>query len=207
MSEEFSGQRTTSGRGVRPARTSSARRRVCATWLSSTARRWALKSRPARGTLPWIAATVAVGPGVSALTDGHTARPATGPRSTATRAPAIAAVRRGGRTARTSAQRPAPERATAKVTSGAPPSEASEANAPPGWPKASLAQGKPSNGARSMNASPAVQTQATQSGAPGRRVTSGSRATGTAMITVRAASSRNHTPPTYSPVQYSSGHW
>ncbi len=58
MSEEFSGQMTTIGCGARPARTSSASRSVSRTWLSSTARRWALNSSPSRGTLPCTAATV-----------------------------------------------------------------------------------------------------------------------------------------------------
>ena len=46
MSDEFSGQMTNNGCGARPARTSSASRIVSRTWLSSTARRWALKSSP-----------------------------------------------------------------------------------------------------------------------------------------------------------------
>ena len=60
MSEAFSGHSTTSGRGRRPAATSAASCSVTRTWLSSTARRCALKSRPSRGTLPCTAAIVTV---------------------------------------------------------------------------------------------------------------------------------------------------
>ena len=52
---------TNIGCGARPARTSSASSRVSRTWLSSTARRWALNSSPSRGTLPCTAATVMAG--------------------------------------------------------------------------------------------------------------------------------------------------
>ena len=52
---------TNCGCGALPARTSSASRIVSRTWLSSTARRCALKSRPSRGTLPCTAATVTAG--------------------------------------------------------------------------------------------------------------------------------------------------
>ena len=52
---------TNIGCGARPARTSSASRTVSRTWLSSTARRWALNSSPSRGTLPCTAATVIAG--------------------------------------------------------------------------------------------------------------------------------------------------
>ena len=64
MSEAFSGQTTRSGVGARPASTSSAPASVAATWLSSTARRSALKSSPACGTLPWTPRNWAVGPSV-----------------------------------------------------------------------------------------------------------------------------------------------
>ena len=67
MSDEFSGQMTNNGCGARPARTSSDSLIVSRTWLSSTARRWALKSSPSCGTLPCTAAT---------LTDGSSAAPA-----------------------------------------------------------------------------------------------------------------------------------
>ena len=53
MSLEFSGHTTRSGCWARPAATSAASARVALTWLSSTARRWALNSSPSRGTLPW----------------------------------------------------------------------------------------------------------------------------------------------------------
>ena len=58
MSEEFSGQTTATGGGCSPAATSAASSSVTRTWLSSTARRWELKSRPSRGTLP---CTTAIG--------------------------------------------------------------------------------------------------------------------------------------------------
>ncbi|COW21494.1 Uncharacterised protein [Mycobacterium tuberculosis] len=61
MSDEFSGQMTNWGCCASPACTSAASRNVSSTWLSSTARRCALKSRPSRGTLPWTTATVTVG--------------------------------------------------------------------------------------------------------------------------------------------------
>ena len=206
MSEEFSGQITRSGRAVRPAATCWASRRVSRTWLSSTARRWFAKSSPARGTLPWTAATVITrSPGAAAACAG-TARPTAGPTSTATRAPASAGARRSGSTT-VNHHRPAPESTTPKLTSGAPPSEASRAYAPPAWPKASLAQGNPPQGTRSTTASPATQRHATHSGVPGRWRTSGNSATGIATATTTTASAPSQTAPTYVPVQCSSGYW
>jgi hypothetical protein len=67
MSDEFSGQMTNNGCGAFPARTSSESLIVSRTWLSSTARRCALKSSPSCGTLPCTAAT---------LTDGSSGAPA-----------------------------------------------------------------------------------------------------------------------------------
>ena len=60
---------TNIGCGARPACTSSASCSVSRTWLSSTARRWALNSSPSRGTLPCTAATVI---------DGSSPAPGTG---------------------------------------------------------------------------------------------------------------------------------
>ena len=74
MSEEFSGQMTTIGCGARPARTSSDSRSVSRTWLSSTARRWALNSSPSRGTLPCTAATVIDGSSPAPTPDCRTWR-------------------------------------------------------------------------------------------------------------------------------------
>ena len=55
-----------------PRRTSSASRIVSRTWLSSTARRWALNSSPSRGTLPCTAATVTVGSSPAPAPDWRT---------------------------------------------------------------------------------------------------------------------------------------
>lgn len=52
ISDAFSGHTTRSGAGCLPASTSAASAIVSRTWLSSTARRCALKSSPRRGTLP-----------------------------------------------------------------------------------------------------------------------------------------------------------
>ena len=157
MSLEFSGQTTRSGCGCRPAATSAASCWVARTWLSSTARRWALKSRPRRGTLPCTIATVTAVPRPGRAT-GSQAGPAT---SNAPHAPAIrprgAGADRAGATA--SATRTPPAAATAKVTSGAPPNTASRSPGASPWLNASRPHGNPPNGARSRSASCAIQSR------------------------------------------------
>ena len=134
MSEEFSGQMTNIGCGTCPARTCSASRNVSATWLSSTARRWALKSSPSRGTLPCTAATVtgalSPAPAPAFRTVGHAS--AAERKTSAMQIPGIRTA--GAAAARDTASRrhqsmissvraatPKPNSATAKETSGAPP--------------------------------------------------------------------------------------
>ena len=85
--------------GWRPAATSAASCSVTRTWLSSTARRWALKSSPSRGTLPCTAAMVTV------RSRRPRPRPA-GPARPAARRPAPAPAARAGSDER--AQRSAP---------------------------------------------------------------------------------------------------
>jgi hypothetical protein len=60
----------------------------------------------------------------------------------------------------------APTAATAAVTSGAPPSEASGVNGPSAWLNASRPQGNPPNGARPRSASWPTQTAATHNQRP-----------------------------------------
>ena len=102
------------------------RRRAAAvsfTWLSSTARRWALKSRPRRGTLPCTAAIVTVVPGPpesggTRAASGPAARAATPMTSGTTRARGPGgraersrrSVRSVGRDGRRSPSRPARRR-------------------------------------------------------------------------------------------------
>src|SRR5664280_700023 len=134
MSEEFSGHTTRSGWGSRPAWIASPRRSVAATWLPSTAARWALNSRPSRGTLPWTTATVAVP--LTGSATGATS-PTTGTASTATTPPTRRSTRRStrrvpgaGRGRQSSAAQASrlPQSATAKVTNGAPPQAAYSVN-------------------------------------------------------------------------------
>ena len=77
MSEEFSGQITRSGRGTRPAATSAASSAVRRTWLSSTARRWALKSRPEPRHVALHRRDSDLRPAVPGRRSGVAARPAT----------------------------------------------------------------------------------------------------------------------------------
>ena len=151
MSEAFSGHSTRSGRGRVPASTSSAYPAVTSRWLSRTARRCALKSRPRRGTLPWITATSTVSV-CSPL--GVRAAPATRPtamsgtdrRPAAARAPRrpLSASRRSRRT--TATPRAAPTAETTNPSSGVPPSEASGSRGPSACPNANRPHGKPPHG-------------------------------------------------------------
>ena len=135
MSEEFSGQTTrVRSSGARWARDSAPR-----TWLSSTARRSALNSSPACGTLPCTKPTdtgrPAVGSGM-----------ASGRRSSSAAAPAAATAARGHdrRTPHvTATSSRVPTAATAKVTPGAPSHRATWASGLSAWLNASLAQGNP----------------------------------------------------------------
>ena len=90
------------GAGGGPAATSAASCSVTRTWLSSTARRWALKSRPSRGTLPCTAAIVTVRP---AATRRGGSSAASGPVASAT-----SATSAGTTAARTSRRGQAPPR-------------------------------------------------------------------------------------------------
>ena len=107
MSEEFSGQITKAGCGAVPARTACASSWVRAAWLSSTARRWALKSRPSRGTLPWISATTCGGSARVSCSAASPIRPAA--NATASAAPAaMSSVGRLRAAARIATVRPNP---------------------------------------------------------------------------------------------------
>lgn len=180
-------------------------------WLSRTARRWELKSRPSRGTLPWIAATVAVPSSAESSTSGRAARAAA--TGTRTAAAVAAAARRGSspvlrwiRKRRTASKRPKPHRTTAKERSGVPPSAASGRNTLSACPKAILPQGKPPNGTPARSASSSVQTAAAQSGQQASRDTAEMPMQPTAMNSASAAASASHgTGPTSSPVQCSRG--
>ena len=167
MSLAFSGHTTRSGCSVRPAATCLARARVASTWLSSTARRWALKSRPSRGTLPCTTATVTVRPAGGGV--GTAAAPAV--RATAITAGRITAVpvarRRPGRSApRTAAASSPPASATPNVTSGAPPSRASPSSGESAWLKASRPHGNPPKGVRSRSLLRGPQHAGDQRGGP-----------------------------------------
>ena len=172
MSEAFSGHTTRSGRGWVPAFTDAAACWVALAWLSRTARRSALKSSPARGTLPWTAMNRAVGPSVGLGTSRG--------RSITTMAPTRqgAAERTlrgmpprgmpGCRLPRISWATPAasrpPTSATPKVTAGAPPRAASPARGESAWLKARRPQGNPPNGVVSRRVSWATQANATTRG-------------------------------------------
>ena len=79
--------------------------------------------------------------------------------------------RTAGAAATTPAASSVPARATANVTSGAPPIAAYFSSGESPWPKASRAQGNPPNGNRSRHASSATHSVATHNGQPRRRVT------------------------------------
>ena len=211
MSDAFSGHTTRSGLARVPAATSAAATWVAVTWLSRTWRRWALKSRPARGTLPWTAMTLAGVPSVGSGTANPATRTRTAPASASSAGRAgrwwVRRRSRGPRSQAAAASRP-PERATAKVTAGAPPSAASRPNGESAWLKASRTQGKPPYGMRSRSASWATQASATT---PGRTlgtaprpcryaVPADSRATKRAWQT---ASPAHGTTPTTVPAQLS----
>src|SRR5262252_3234925 len=97
MSVEFSGQITRSGAGLRPARTWRVSAIVAAAWLAVTVvARSCLGRFRACGTLPWTAATTAVGPGPGV--QRHARSPAS---ATATATTATAAARARGARNRT----------------------------------------------------------------------------------------------------------
>src|SRR5712691_9480648 len=92
MSVEFSGQITTSGAGLCPARTALASAAVAAAWLAVTvvARSWSGRFREC-GTLPWIVATTALGPGPGTQTRARLPTSTNGAASAArTRVPTLA---------------------------------------------------------------------------------------------------------------------
>jgi hypothetical protein len=169
MSLAFSGHSTRSGRGRRPAAASAASCSVTRTWLSSTARRCALKSRPRRGTLPCTAAIVTVRTGAPPV--GGTSA-ASGPASSAAAATAAAtaAPRTWPRTSRRAASPSAsPASTAANDSSGAPPTAATGSSGPSGWPNATRPHGNPPKGTRARTASTPTQTAAAHSGAPRSR--------------------------------------
>ena len=170
MSEAFSGHSTTSGRGRSPAATSAASCSVTRTWLSSTARRCALKSRPSRGTLPCTAAIVTVRTGADP--GGRQQR---GERACRERDERQQRGRGGAaprRRARRRAASPSasPASTVANDSSGAPPTAATGSSGPSGWPNATRPHGNPPKGVRARSASTPTHTAAAQSGAvqPGR---------------------------------------
>ena len=147
-----------------PAATRPASSTVALTWLSSTARRWALKSRPSRGTLPCTIATVHRRRRRRRRADRRPAAP-TGDHRDRTRPAAagtLAPDRRRRRHSRGD-QQPAGDR-DANVTSGAPPSTASRSAGASPWLNASRPHGNPPNGARSRSASCATQSSPVSSG-------------------------------------------
>ena len=170
---------TNIGCGARPARTSSASRIVSRTWLSSTARRWALKSSPSCGTLPCTAATVTdgrrrrrhrnAGPrarsAAVATARGRCTHRAARPRAAPSRVGLRSSPRRHQSTISNAiAARPNPTSVTANDTSGAPPICASGSSGPSVWPKPTTPQGNPPNGTVDLSHS----GQRPQSGEPQR---------------------------------------
>ena len=132
---------------------------VSRTWLSSTARRWALKSRPSRGTLPCTAATVidwVVGGARAGVPDlrpdqrggqQHDGDAGAGQHDRGRRR--CRRCRRGATSARSPgamAARLNPISATANDSSGAPPTCATASSGPSVWPKATTPHGNPPNG-------------------------------------------------------------
>ena len=156
-SEAFSGQSTRSGCGTRAGldvggQRAASRRRGC----PAPAGRRASKCEPAVGHVALDDRDDG-----SRGPDGapaRTRRPAPAPATAAATTTPAAATRRGrGPAARgagdDAAASPAPVSATAKVTSGAPPSAANQRSGESGWLKASRPHGKPPNGSRSRSAS------------------------------------------------------
>src|SRR5690606_23936379 len=221
MSLAFSGHTTRSGAGAWPARTWSARRTVAVTWLSSTARRWALKSNPSRGTLPWTIATVTVGPGGVVVAVRGTIPTPTVPATTASQATDHPhRIRRGVRgrppasratPAQPSAASTPPASATAAETSGAPPSAAKPSSGPSVWLNANRPQGNPPNGIRERSASCPTHSRLVASGqTAGHRSISGDRKAAAAPSTATklACSPANNSQgrlPTWRLAQLSSG--
>src|SRR5215472_11055450 len=159
MSVEFSGQITRSGAGRKPARTWAANAIVAAAWfLVTVVARSCLGRFRACGTLPWTAATTAVGPGpgvqrqirlpasapATAATVATAAR-ARGWRKRARRLPTLVAAR--GRDQPSSVitryARQAPASATTNVSSGGPPIAAQPAVGAAAWLIARRPHGTP----------------------------------------------------------------
>ena len=174
MSEAFSGHSTRSGRAWVPDSTSSAYAAVTSRWFSRTARRWALKSRPRRGTLPWITATSTVS---VASRVGVRAAPATRPSATSGTARSATAARTGRRPVAASRRersisatpRAAPSAERTNPISGVPPREANGSRGPSAWPNASRPQGKPPQGQDERIHSHSDHQPATPSTAPTAR--------------------------------------
>ncbi len=207
MSLEFSGQITRSGWGCRPAATSAASCSVTRTWLSSTARRWALKSRPRRGTLPWTAAIVTVGSGFPGV--GGTSA-ASGPETIASTAVSAGTTSARGlrltTSLRTSSPRASPASTVANDSSGSPPIAASGSSGPSGWPKPTRPHGSPPNGTRPRSASAPIHTAAAHSGPTRSRDTSAMHAPPRPTNSASNTHSATHgTGPTSEPIHTSSG--
>ena len=169
---EFSGQITRSGWSTSPAATRPASATVASTWLLRTCRRWALKSRPSRGTLPCTMATVTGAPppadGDPSGTSSPAAINATAPSASPAPRSTDGRVRtRHGRQAAVTSRPPAT--ATAKVTSGAPPRAANRSSGESPWLNATRPHGKPPNGVRSRSASCATHSTPVTSGHIQRR--------------------------------------
>ena len=135
MSEEFSGQTTR----VRSSGALAASSSVPLTWLSSTARRSALNSSPACGTLPWTKPTDTSRPSVGS----GIARGASATRPTASSPATVARVKERSTAAVTATRSRVPTTATAKPTPGAPSHRATWASGLSAWLNASLAHGNP----------------------------------------------------------------
>src|SRR5436305_1743221 len=191
---------------------------VRATWLSSTAGRWVLKSNPARGTLPWTNATTADPSVVVVATIGAARMPATnGPPASSAGTTTVlslpnstAELPNGQRdpveTRRRSSPAPKPVSTTAAVSSGAPPIAASGRNIPLAWPNATRPHGKPPKGARPISASAATHTPAAHNGAAGSRDTTATPAPASASTSASTVASASHgSGPTNSPAHDSSG--
>ena len=168
MSDAFSGHSTKSGCAWLPAATSSARPRVCWTWLSSTSRRRALKSIPGSATLPWTRPTCRVaGPPSVCGCGGDRQHRRHNPQPRRDRRPAGASPHRAGRRAGAVRARAWPgQRRTGPPGTSArgrrrptPRAAARELS----WLNPMRSQPHPPNGNRPLTASTRTQTHGTHS--------------------------------------------
>ena len=156
-SEEFSGHST-----ISTSSPESASSWVTLTWLSNTALRCALNSKPKRGTLPWIAATLIVSVVCSGWLTPSCARKLSpnGTKAQTIATPRIphplkACLSMPPRTSISTAAIAVPTVAAATVTSAGPPQAARKAKGPSTCPQPSRTQENPPKGAEDRSNSTA----------------------------------------------------